>query len=310
MTGKPSAAAAAGLPRLALYAGIFLTSLALITLEVTLTRVFSVMIWNHLSFMAISIALLGFSLAGLLFFFVPVILRLPTQALLLIGSLGFVAGLFLVGLYIYRSPVLSAQIGVHFSPQWKAAAIYLLVLFALLVVPFFFSGFVISAAIVKEARDVGRIYAFNLIGSGAACLFVIGSLNLLGAFRTLLVVFAVALLALVCYAWRRRGWWLTAVLGVPALALAIATGHNIVTLPDQVQVIHPIRLLNKRADAEGRTLLRKWNSFSCVDFYTKEPYEGFWGLRREIYAGPLPENLGVLIDSWALTTILNLTDDL
>jgi hypothetical protein len=310
MTQNPSGPSAVGLPRTALYVGIFLTSIALITLEVTLTRVFSVMIWNHLSFMAISIALLGFSLAGLLFFFFPVILRLPTRALLLVGTLGFAGGLFLVGLYIYRSPDISARIGVEYGSQWKAAAVYLIYLFALLVVPFFFSGLIVSAAIVKEARDVGRVYASNLIGSGAACLLVIGSLNVLGAFRTLLLVFALVLLSLVCYAWRRRGWWLTAVIGLPALALAGFTIHKIAVLPASFQVIHPIRLLSKRTDAEGKTLLRRWNSFSCVDFYAKEPYEGFWGLKREVYDGPLPQNLGVLIDSWALTTILNVDEEL
>ncbi len=296
-------------PRLALYSGIFLTSLALITLEVTLTRVFSVMIWNHLSFLAISVALLGFSLAGLLFFFFPAILRLPTPVLLIFGTLGFTGGLFAVGYYIVDSPRFSAVLGANYG-KLEAPARYLAYLFALLVVPFFFSGFTISAAIVKEARDVGKVYASNLIGSGVACLLVIVCLNTLGAFRTLLVVFCLALLALICYAWRSRGLWLTALIGLPALAGVGITVHEIIGMSSMQPLIHPIALTKKRTDAEGKTLLRKWNSFSCVDFYQKEPYEGFWGLKKELYDGPLPENIGVLIDSWALTTILNLDEKL
>lgn len=295
--------------RAALYIGIFFTSLALITLEVTLTRVFSVMIWNHFSFMAISVALLGFSLAGLFFFFFPITLRLPTAALLVIGTLGFLGGLFAVGYYIVASPHIADNLHAAHT-QVRGAALYLIYLFALLVVPFFFCGFVVSAAIVKEARDVGRIYAANLIGSGAACLVVIGSLNFLGAARTFLLVFAIALLTLVCYAWNRRRLWITGLIGIPAIVLAGYTVYQIATIPPTLAIVQPLRLLNKRMDATGTTQLRKWNSFSCVDFYAKEPYEGFWGLKREVYDGPLPQNLGVLIDSWALTTVVNLTDDL
>jgi len=308
---QPSGESTPGLPRLPLYVGIFLTSLALITLEVTLTRVFSVMIWNHLSFLAISIALLGFSLAGLLFFFVPAILRVPTRVLLVIGTIGFLAGMYAVGSYILRSPQIASELAVQYDQnQLKGAAVYLISLFALLVIPFFFCGVIISGAIVKEASDVGRIYASNLVGSGVACLVVIGSLNVFGAFRTLLLVFALALLAVVCFVWRSHRRRLSAILALPAALFAGYTVYKMAALPSNLPLIHPIPLVNKRIDAEGKTLLRKWNSFSCVDFYTKDPYEGFWGLKREVYSGPLPENIGVLIDSWALTTVINLTPDL
>ena len=46
------------------YIVVFLLSFASLSLEILLTRVFSVNQWNHLSFMVISIALFGFAAGG------------------------------------------------------------------------------------------------------------------------------------------------------------------------------------------------------------------------------------------------------
>lgn len=313
----PAPAPRPALPRFALCLGVFLTSVALIVLQVTLTRIFSVMIWNHLSFMAITVSLLGFSLAGLVFFLAPVLLRISTPWLLTIGTVGFGLGLVKVGMFILQSQTIEAQLleaagGSAFARQ--AATHYLLWLLLWLVVPFFFAGWTISAAIVKEARDVGKVYASNLIGSGAACLAVIVCLNTVGAFRTLMVVLALVTASLICYAWRRERKWLTAVIGVPALGFIGFTVFKTVELAEvekTTQLIKPIAVTKKRTDALGRTIVRKWNSFSCVDFYPiVADQEGFWGLNRRVYTGPIPDNIGVLIDSWALTTVINYTEGL
>lgn len=305
-------------PRWALYAGVFLTSIALIMLQVALTRVFSVMIWNHLSFMAITVSLLGFSFAGLLFFFVPAILRAPTWLLVGIGTAGFAVGLYFCGHFILGSRAISEAITASFPADYPdrqraAATAYLLRLLMYLVIPFFFSGWTISAAIVKEARDVGRVYASNLIGSGVACLAVIGALNHLGAFRTLVAVFCLALLAFACFMVRRKGRLpgLGVLFMLPALALIGFSIKQWAGVPAEARLVQPIPITNKRTDADANTLVRKWNSFSCVDFYPiLAEAEGFWGLNRKVYTGKIPENLGVLIDSWALTTIINYTDGL
>ena len=47
-----------------LFLSVFSVSLSTLAFEVLLTRVFSIAQWNHLSFMVISIALLGFGASG------------------------------------------------------------------------------------------------------------------------------------------------------------------------------------------------------------------------------------------------------
>ncbi|MES0363239.1 MAG: hypothetical protein ABUK14_04740, partial [Desulfobacteria bacterium] len=56
---------------LGLFAGIGLTSLATLMLQVSLTRLFSVALWHHFAFMVVSIAFLGYGASGTLLMMVP-----------------------------------------------------------------------------------------------------------------------------------------------------------------------------------------------------------------------------------------------
>src|SRR5207249_9583765 len=60
------AAAGPGEPKRSTYAGLFLTTLSLLQFELFLTRIFSVTMWYHFAFMAISLAMFGLA-AGAIF---------------------------------------------------------------------------------------------------------------------------------------------------------------------------------------------------------------------------------------------------
>ena len=53
------------------YAGVFLVALASLMYELLLTRIFSVTMWYHFAFMAISMAMLGMSAGALSIFLFP-----------------------------------------------------------------------------------------------------------------------------------------------------------------------------------------------------------------------------------------------
>src|SRR5438128_8109584 len=67
-------------------AGIFLVSFAVLLTELLLTRIFSVTMFYHLSFMVVSLAMLGFGASGLLVSLRPE--WFPEENLRLHGSLG------------------------------------------------------------------------------------------------------------------------------------------------------------------------------------------------------------------------------
>src|ERR1043166_7519261 len=60
----PIAASSAAIPERTLLAGLALTSFAALLLELALTRLFSVVLFYHFAFLAISIALLGLGAGG------------------------------------------------------------------------------------------------------------------------------------------------------------------------------------------------------------------------------------------------------
>ena len=47
-----------------LYPGIFIISAATLLLELTLTRIFEVILWNNMAYMIVSSAIFGFGLGG------------------------------------------------------------------------------------------------------------------------------------------------------------------------------------------------------------------------------------------------------
>src|SRR5215467_6391989 len=53
-------------PNPSTYAGLFLTTLSLLQLELFLTRIFSVTMWYHFAFMAISLAMFGLAAGAVL----------------------------------------------------------------------------------------------------------------------------------------------------------------------------------------------------------------------------------------------------
>src|SRR5438270_8069012 len=53
-------------PKHSTYAGLFLTTLSLLQLELFLTRIFSVTMWYHFAFMAISLAMFGLAAGAVL----------------------------------------------------------------------------------------------------------------------------------------------------------------------------------------------------------------------------------------------------
>src|ERR1043166_2145484 len=85
-TVNPSSTAV-GRPALA---GIFAVSAALLMIELALTRIFSVTMYYHFAFLAISIALFGLSASGVYVYLARRALnRRPTLSLLTIHSLCF-----------------------------------------------------------------------------------------------------------------------------------------------------------------------------------------------------------------------------
>jgi len=170
-----------------LYLGVFTTSMAVLTLEIALTRIFSVSLWYHLAFMVISTALLGFGASGTLLTVRRDLLEKNLERNLTrfagLTALGVVVA-FAVMTRVPLRPVGSAVGQSHAgraSVQTALLVALLLADYVLVVVPFFFAGLTMGSAFSAMAKRISTLYFADLIGAGLGCLVVVGVLWVLPA---------------------------------------------------------------------------------------------------------------------------------
>jgi hypothetical protein len=176
----------------AMLAGMGLCSFAALLLELALTRLFSVVLFYHFAFLAISIALLGLGAGGV---FAHLrknqLARFETRAL--VSRLCSINALIVpvVLVIVLRIPV---SLDISKANFLRLTAIYLAS-----AVPFFITGLEFSIVFAREARHVSPLYAADLAGGALACLAIVPLLNWLGAPNT--VFFTAVCMALAGTIW-------------------------------------------------------------------------------------------------------------
>src|SRR5438874_3015480 len=178
----------------ALLAGIGLSSFAALLLELSLTRLFSVVLFYHFAFLSVSIALLGLGAGGVFAY-----VRKRWLARWSVGRLG--SGLCLLGAFAI---VLALAIVLHdpvsLGITWHNFT-KLTLLYCASAVPFFFAGVLFATVFARCASDVPLLYGADLMGGAGACLAVVPLLNLLGAPNAIL--FAALAMAIAALQWAR-----------------------------------------------------------------------------------------------------------
>src|SRR5438093_1317677 len=171
-------------------AGVSLVSATLLMTELALTRIFSVVMYYHFAFLAISIALFGISASGVFAYVARGWLaRAATPSLLAIESLLYAVATIVALFFLVR-----LRVGLSYSPH---NLVLMLTIYGLAAAPFFAGGLVVATAISRFAHRINVVYAADLIGAACGCLALIPLLNRLGAPG---VVFAAAVLAAIAAA--------------------------------------------------------------------------------------------------------------
>jgi hypothetical protein len=248
-------------PRLPLLGlGLFFTSAAILMLEVSLTRIFSVVMWYHFAFFTISVALCGFAASGLTVHLLPGWFR-AERATMVAFSAALVFALavpvcfklfainssqtLLTGL-LFRA----RESGLGLGDYLGVAALYLSA-----VLPFYIGGIVIAVLFRHFGEQASRIYFYDLVGAGLGCLATVPLLNWVGGPGALVMVALLASLGCLCFglavSHRRQ-------ISV-AVAVAIVAGIALFTGPSQW-----LGLKYYRGTQETAIDYERWNSFSRV----------------------------------------------
>ncbi len=266
-------------------AGVAAISCALLMTELALTRIFSVTMYYHFAFLAISIALFGLSASGVVVYLARRHLdRWPAERLLPGAAI-----LYAVVTLVALAFLVRIRVGLSYS---LANLLLMVAIYALAALPFFAGGAVVSLAISRWAARVNIVYAADLLGAAAGCLLLIPLLDRLGAPGVVFAAAALALSAATLFAPRTAR---TKVLAACVALLAVPA-----TL--QWTGAAPFAVTATKGHAGDRVLFSKWNSFSRVAVYDRA--HGDWSL-SPAYRGRRPESLFMDIDSAASTPIVH-----
>jgi len=247
-TTAPVSARAANSSR-TLILGVGMCSLAALLLELALTRLFSVVLFYHFAFLAISIALLGLGAGG-------VFAYVRKTRLELIETRTLAARLCCanaIAIPVVLEIVLHVPVSLDLSDY---NLLKLTVLYLASAVPFFFTGLLFSVVFARETQTITRLYGADLLGGALACLCIVPLLNWLGGPNTIL--FAAVLMAVAGILWAseratRRRLTFIALLLVATIA-ANYTGRLI-------DVVYAKGVLRDKAWVE----FARWNAISRVE---------------------------------------------
>jgi len=218
-------------------------SFSALLLELSLTRLFSVVLFYHFAFLAVSLALLGLGAGGV---FAHLrhqrLAAIPTERLCsplsLVNAIAVLIGLMIV----LRLPV---SLILSVGNLARLTAIYVIC-----AIPFFMTGIIFSTAFARNAEQIGKLYAADLAGGAMACLLLVPALDLLGAPSAVILSALVMLLA--AWFWTPGRKWI----GFLALGVAVLMVVNVRT--GWIDVIY----------AKGHRLSKpeyaRWNAISRI----------------------------------------------
>jgi len=270
-------------------AGVAATSLALLVYQVSLTRIFSVLVFNHLVFFALSTAMFGLAAAGV------TVYALKGRGRISMRSLPGVSSILGLSFVVVLPAVLRAggRLGAAQFPS--AEGVRLLVLcFAFCAIPFYLGGICLSLSLLEWAERAGKVYGFDLAGAAAGCVFSVVLLGLLPAPAVVLAAGIPACAA--AFAFRRAaGAGRAGLLNLCAPVFVLAAVLDV-----------PSTGLFQVRYAKGKpqsNLYERWNAFSFVRVFKSSSFAG-WSMPSNRIAGEQPAYLGMDIDAHAFTPVM------
>lgn len=285
---------------------VFLVSLSSLAFEVLLARVFAVSQWNHLAFMVISIALMGFAGAGTFLNLLQAgdgnrAATLASDEAPAILCLFYATAAIVSFLVLNRLPLDYFKL-----PVEPAQVLYLLVAYGLLAVPFFFAGLLICAAYSRVPEKTGLAYFVTMTGSACGAVLPAALLPFV-AEGPLIVVTALFPLLTIIPLFRPAAWTPRSARayfrGKPGYLLAAgvgiaATTALLITAAPQSVTVHPspYKAQSQALQLPESRITETRNSINGRTTIVSSPYVRFAPGLSLKFAGELPLQTAVYRD--------------
>lgn len=268
--------------------GVFLISLSALTYELVLMRLASVVMFYHFAFLAVSLALLGMSVAGIcIYLLADQFPKNKAAPQAFVSCLLFSLALPLALVAVLKVPP-EFELSLRSLTTTEGLGFVLVV--CAMALPFFFSGLSISLILTHFGHVASRVYFADLIGASLGCILIIPIMNLLGAIQGVLLIAVLSAGAALVFAWaageRKRVYIALAAGLVLGLFAAFNANQGL------------IRIGQVKGVTEEEPIYEKWNSFSRVAVYASDP------LSEDL------ERMSILIDGYAFTAMVQFDGDL
>jgi spermidine synthase len=242
-------------PESTLLFGLGLTSFAALLLELALTRLFSVVLFYHFAFLAISIALLGLGAGGVFAYLLKERLaKVSTRSLAARLCIANSIVVFCVLEIVLHVPVTLTVTGKNFL---HLTAVYLWA-----ALPFFLTGLLFSVVFARETWRVSRLYGADLCGGALACLAVVPLLNWIGGPNTIVAAAAVMAASAMVWAGKPYARRVATVILILFLILIAANHSNRL-----IDVVYAKGMFRDPAWVE----FARWNALSRVEVDRQGP---------------------------------------
>jgi len=275
---------------------LFLVALATVMFEVLLTRIFSLTLWYHFAFMAISIAMFGLTVGALLVFLRPQWWPQATLPRTMAACALLLAAAMVAAVFAHTTA---------YMPAPQVVLLPMVLTFVAVSVPFLFSGIFVCLALTRFPQRIGRLYAADLAGAATGCLAVIPALQWLDGVGAVLACAALASAAAI---WLLAGPRKTIAVAASCVLAGTALWSGVYLAENGVAAF---KIEYIKGTQEPEVEYERWNSFSRIAVLKPVPWDVLgWNLSTEYRGRADIASRYLRIDGHAGTQLVGFDGDL
>lgn len=270
--------------------GVFLICMCSLMLQIVQTRVISVIVYYHLAFFAISMAMLGMTAGSLIVYFKSELFSRTR----LFEHLGWISAAFAISIVLSTLSLITTVVGSSTNNTGIMTVVVWFKLIAILLPPYVLAGMAISLALTRSPWPVGAVYGADLLGAASGCLVTLALLSQADAVSALIGIAVFASLASVAFgiAGRMAGEvqhrpFALSFLGEGKRPIALAVLFGVVAIANAA--VQPttqasrwreglVLLLSKDSLEFSQPAVMRWNTYSRIMAgEAAEGRPGLWG---------------------------------
>ncbi|MFC1624719.1 hypothetical protein ACFL28_05395, partial [Candidatus Omnitrophota bacterium] len=241
---------------------VFFVSLLCICLELFFTRILNLKTWNHVVYVIIPFAILGYGIgANIYLIFRNRINKLKkcniiATLLLFLAIVSILTTLSLIHLPLYISFLMNFFVNIRAALSLSAA-------YTILMVPFIIIGFLVVYLFSENPKISNKLYFCDLLGAGLGAIIFFFLISMLDVFHSLMLLSLATSILYLVYSYPRKKW----IAGIPffiCLMMVFApepTNYNI----DETKGLNLIPKFFKKHQYE--TIVSKWSPLGRTNGY-------------------------------------------